>query len=112
MKDATHNFFKVNAWVWNFTFKIKQCDVSLYAAIINNQDGKGMSVFYILCMKDKNEGHEGITIELALSAVFVSIGKLRRSAVVIDKHKMSLIFINNVISNNIHYWNFITTTII
>lgn len=61
-----------------------------------------MPVFYMLCTKDKNEGHEGIAIELALSAVFASIGEVRPSAIVIDKHKTSLNSISKVISNDIH----------
>ena len=67
-------FFKDNAWALDSTFKTNQWDLPLYAAIVPNQDGKGMPVFYMLCTKDKNEGHEGIAIELALSAVFESIG--------------------------------------
>ena len=69
-----------------------------------------MPVFYMLCTKDKNEGHEGIAIELALSAVFDSIGEVRPSAIVIDKHKISLNSINKVISNDIHCWRFVNAT--
>ena len=47
-----------------------------------------MPVFYMLCTKDNNEGHEGIAIKLALSAVFASIGKVRPSAIVIEKYKL------------------------
>ena len=39
-----------------------------------------MPIFYMLCMKDKNEEYEGIIIELALSAVFSIIGEERPSA--------------------------------
>lgn len=39
---------------------------------------------------------------LALSAVFV-----KPSAIVIDKHKTFLNFINKIISNDIHCWSFV-----
>ena len=63
----------------------------------------------MLCTKDKNEGDDDIVIELASSAVFSSIGEVRPSAIVIDKHKTSLNPINKIISNNIHCWNFVNT---
>ena len=47
-----------------------------------------MLVFYMLCMKDKNELHEDIDIELALSAVFIFIGEIKSSTMVIDKYKI------------------------
>jgi hypothetical protein len=75
----------------------------LYAAIVPNQDGKGVPVFYMLC-KDKKQWHEGIAIELALTSVFASIGKVRPSAIVIDKHKTSLNSINEVIDKDAHCW--------
>ena len=103
-------FFKDNAWALDSTFKTNQWDLPLYAAIVPNQDGKGMPVFYMLCTKDKNEGHEGIAIKLALSAVFASIGEVRPSAIVIDKHKTFLNSINKVIFNDIHCWSFVNDT--
>jgi hypothetical protein len=69
-----------------------------------------MLVFYNLYTKDKNKGHEVIAIELALSAVFAYIRQIRPFAIVIDKHKTSINFINNVIYNDIHYWNFMNAT--
>ena len=63
-------------------------------------------VFYMLFTKDKNERHEDIAIELALSPVFACIGEVRPSAKVIYKHKISLNSINKVISNDIHCWSF------
>ena len=60
--------------------------------------------------KRQNEGHEGNTIELALSVVFASIIEVRSSAIVIDKHKMSLNSINKVIPNDIYYWIFVNVS--
>jgi hypothetical protein len=110
MRVVAKNFSKDNAWALDSTFKINQWDLPLYAAIVPNQDGKGMPVFYMLCTKDKNKGHEGIAIELALSAIFASIEEVRRSAIIIDKHKTSLNSINKVISNDIHCWSFVNGT--
>ena len=61
----------------------------------------------MLCTKEKNKWHEDVAIELALSAVFVSIGEVRPSATVIDKHKTSLNSIKKIISNDIHRWSFV-----
>ena len=64
----------------------------------------------MLYTKDKNEDYEGITIELTLFVVFVSIEEVRPSTIIIDKHKMSLNSINKVISNDIHCWSFVNAT--
>ena len=110
MRIVSKKISKGNAWALDSTFKTNQWDLPLYAAIVPNQDGKRMPVFYMLCTKDKNEGHESIAIELVLSTVFVSIGEVRSSAIVIDKHKTSLNSINKVISNDIHCWRFVNAT--
>lgn len=102
MRGVAKKNSKNNAWALDSTFKTNKWDLPLYAAIVLNQDEKGMPVFYMLCTKDKNEGHEGIAIELALSAVFASIREVRPSAIVIDKHRTSLNSVNKVISNDIH----------
>jgi hypothetical protein len=44
----------------------------------------------MLCNNDKKQGHEKKAIELALTYVFISFGKVRLSAIVIHKHKTSL----------------------
>jgi hypothetical protein len=77
----------------------------LYAAIVPNQDGKGMPVFYMLCTKDNKQGHEGIALELALASVFASIGDTRPTAIIIDKHKTSLNAITKVVQADVHCWN-------
>jgi hypothetical protein len=64
----------------------------------------------MLCTKDENEGYEGIAIELTLFVVFASIGEVRPSAIIIDKHKISFNSINKVISNDIHCWSFVNAT--
>ena len=94
MKDVTNKFCKGNAWALDSTFKTNQWGLPLYAAIVPYQDEKKMPVFYMLCTKDKNKGHEGIAIELVLSAVFASIGEVRPFTIVIDKHKTSSNSIN------------------
>jgi hypothetical protein len=60
----------------NHTFT-HQYDLPLYEAIVLNQFGKGILIFYMLCSKDKEKGHEGIAIELALTNVFYAIGNVR-----------------------------------
>ncbi|XP_024400655.1 uncharacterized protein [Physcomitrium patens] len=88
--------------------KTNQCDLPLYAAIVPNQDGKGVPVFYMLCTKDQKqnlgEGHEGIALELALTAVFANIGNIRPSAIIIDKHRTSLNSIEMVVNMDEYCW--------
>ena len=110
MRVVTKNFSNGNAWALDSTFKTNQWDLPLYTAIIFNQDEKEMPVFYILCTKDKNKGHKGIAINLALSAVFASIRKVRPSVIVIDNYKTFLNSINKVISNGVHCWSFVNAT--
>jgi hypothetical protein len=76
----------------------------LYAAIVPNQDRKGMPVFYMLCTKDNKQRHEGIALELALTSVFALIGEIRPTAIVIDKYKTSLNAINKVVEADVHCW--------
>jgi hypothetical protein len=104
MRDVAKRFSLGNSWALDSAFKTNQYDLPLYAAIVPNQDGKGVPVFYMLCSKDKKQRHEGIAIKLALTAVFASIGKVRPSAIVIDKHKTSLNSINKVIDKDAHCW--------
>ena len=86
------------------TFKTNQYGLPLYAAVVPNQDGKAMPVFYMLCSNDVKGGHEGIALEIALTHVFEAIGEVRPSAIVIDKHKTSLNAINKVVDNDAHCW--------
>jgi hypothetical protein len=58
----------------------------------------------MLCSKDKKQGHEGMAMELALTYVFASIGKVRPFAIVIDKYMTSLNSINEVIDKDVHRW--------
>jgi hypothetical protein len=58
----------------------------------------------MLYNKDKKQRHEGIAIELALIYVFASIGKVRPFAIIIDKHKTSLDFVNEIIDKDVYCW--------
>jgi hypothetical protein len=80
----------------------------LYAAIVPNRDGKGVPIFYMLCTRDvkreQGQSHKGIVLELALIVIFASIGDVRPSTILIDKHKTSLNAINEVVGKDIHCW--------
>lgn len=75
MRDVAKKFSHGNSWALDSTFKTNQYALPLYNAVVPNQDKKGMPTFYMLRNKDKKQGHEGITFELALIPVFASIGK-------------------------------------
>ena len=96
------------SWAIDFTFCTNQYGFSLYAAVVPNQDGKGVLIFYMLCTRDvkqeHGQSHKGIALELALTAAFASIGDVRPSAILIDKHKTSLNAINEVVGKDIHCW--------
>ena len=83
-------------------FQNKPIGFYLYTVIVPNQNENGMSVFYMLCTKDKNGGHEGNAIKLALSVMFASIGEKKPSAININKYKIPLNSIHKVIFNDIH----------
>ena len=104
MRTNAKRFSRGNSWAFDSTIKTNQYDLPLYAAVVPNQDGKAMPVFYMLCTKDKGGGHEGIAIELAFTYVFLNIGDVRPSAVIIDKHLISLNAIRCVVNNDIHCW--------
>jgi hypothetical protein len=64
----------------------------------------GRRCLYFICCaaKTKNKNIRGLY--LALTSVFASNGKVRPSAIVIDKHKTSLNSINEVIDKDVHCW--------
>ena len=104
MRDVAKRFSFGNPWALDSTFRTNQWDLPLYATIVPNQDRKEVPIFYMLCSKDKKQWHVGIAIELALTSVFASIGKIRHSAIVINKHMKSLNSFNEVIDKNTHFW--------
>ena len=90
------------------TFSTNQYGLPLYAAIVPNQEEKRVPIFYMLCTTDvkreQGQSHEGIALELALTAVFASIGNVRPSAILIDKHRTSLNAINEVVGKDLYCW--------
>ena len=46
----------------------------------------GMPIFYMLCSKEKGQGHQCIAIEIALEYVFKNIGNVRPITILIDKY--------------------------
>jgi len=105
MRNSAKRFSGNNSWALDSTFKTNQYGLPLYGAIVPNQDGIGIPVFYMLCSNDVKQGHEGIAIEIALTHVFESLGEIRPSAIVIDKHKTSLNTIYNVVQNDVLCWS-------
>ena len=108
MQNIGRRFSNGNSWAIDSIFCTNQYGIPLYAAVVPNQDGKGVPIFYILCTRDikqeQGQSHEGIALELALTAAFASIGDVRPSAILIDKHKTSLNAINEVVGKDIHCW--------
>jgi hypothetical protein len=105
MRSVAQRFSHGNSWALDSTFKTNQYDLPLYAAIVPNQDGKGMPVFYMLRTKDNKQGHKRIALELALVFLFASIGDTCSTTIVVDKHKISLNAINKVVQALVHCWS-------
>lgn len=108
MRNVGRRFSNGNSWALDSTFSTNQYGLHLYAAIVPNQDGKRVPIFYMLCTRDvkreQGQSHESIALELALTAAFVSLGDVRPSAILIDKHRTSLNAINEVVGKDIHCW--------
>lgn len=104
MRECAMKFSMGKSWAFDSTFKTNPYGLPLYAGIVPNQDGKGMPVFYMLCSTCKKQGHEGIAIEVTFNIVFASIGKIRPSAIIIDKHKTSFNSIQKVTSKDPYCW--------
>ena len=62
----------------------------------------------MLCTRDvkreQGQSHERIALELALTAVFASIGNVKPSAILINKHRTSLNVINEVVGKDLYCW--------
>ena len=100
MQQIARRFSVGNLWAIDSTFKTNLYDLPLYAAIVPNQDGRGMPVFYMLCSKDKEKGHEGIAMKITLQYVFASIEGVRLSTIVIDKSPTSLSAIRTIVEKH------------
>jgi hypothetical protein len=70
MNKMAKIFSTHNSWAFDSTFKTNQYGLPIYTAIVPNEDENNIPVFYMLCSIDKQQGHEGITIELALTHIF------------------------------------------
>ena len=108
MRNVGRRFSNRNSWAFHSTFSTNQYGLLLYAAIVPNQEGKEVLIFYMLCTRDvkrePKESHEDIALELTLTAAFASIGNVRPSAIFIDKHRTSLNVINEIVGKDIYCW--------
>ena len=104
MRDIAKRFSTGKLWALDSTFKTNNYDLPLYAAVVPNDDGRGMPVFYMLWSKDKGQGHQGIAIKIALEYVFKNIENIRPSAILIDKDMTSLNAITTIVRNNLICW--------
>ena len=108
IRNIGRRFSNGNSWAIDSIFCTNQYGLPLYAAVGPNQDGKRVPIFYVLCIRGvkqkQGQSHEGIPLELTLTAAFASIGDVRSSAILIDKHKTSLNAINEVVGKDIHCW--------
>lgn len=81
------------------TFKTNNYEISLYAAVVPNNDGCGISVFYMVCSKDKGQGHQGIPVEIALKYIFKKMDIITPNAILIEKYITNLNVITIIMKN-------------
>ena len=104
MRDVAKRFSTENSCALDSTFKTNNYDLPSYVAVVPNDDGRGMPVFYMLCFKHKGQGHQGIAIEIALEYVFKNIGNVRPNAILINKDMTSLNAITTIVRNDHICW--------
>ena len=95
-----------NSWALDSTSKINNYDLPLYAAVVPNEDGRGMPIFYMLCSKDKGQGHQSIAIEIALKCIFKNMSSVRPSVNLIHKDMISLNAITIIVTNDFFCWKY------
>lgn len=58
--------------------------------VVRNEVRQGMSIFYMLCSKDKKQGRKEISLDIIMKHVFAHMGDVWPFIYVINKNKTSL----------------------
>ena len=93
-----------NSWAIDSTFKTNIYGLPLYAAVLPNQQGVGLPIWFMLCTVDPGCRHDVIALSLTLKIIFGRIGNVRPSALVIDKSQQELEAIQNVVNEDPYSW--------
>lgn len=104
MLEMAKRFSHNNSWAIDSTFKTNAFGLPLFAAVLPNQLGMGIPIWFMLCTSDVGGRHEIIALELTLRKVFSKMGHIRPSALVIDKSQQELEALLNVVEDDPHCW--------
>ncbi|MCO5554036.1 hypothetical protein L7F22_007562 [Adiantum nelumboides] len=97
-------FSSNNAWAINSTFKTNVFGMPLYAALVPNQHGVGLPLWFMLCTHDVGTSQESVALHITLQLVFQRMKNIRPKALVIDKCMTSLKAIKQVVDADPFRW--------
>ncbi|MCO5601128.1 hypothetical protein L7F22_055247 [Adiantum nelumboides] len=104
MLEIALRFSQNNSWAIDSTFKTNAFGLPLFAAVLPNQLGVGIPIWFMFCTVDAGSHHEVIALELTLRIVLSRMGSIRPTALVIDKSHKELEAILNVVQEDPHCW--------
>lgn len=105
MLSIAQRFSENNAWAIDSTFKTNQFDFPLFGAVLPNQLGHAMPIWFMVCSDNKGKGHQTIALRLTFWVVFNRLGCLRPRALVIDKSIVELQAIADVVATDDACWS-------
>ncbi|MCO5547551.1 hypothetical protein L7F22_001001 [Adiantum nelumboides] len=95
-----------NAWAIDSTFKTNKYGLPLFAAVLPNQLGVGIPIWFMLCTCDVGARHEVIALEITIKRIFSRMANVRPSALVIDKSQQELDALLRVVNEDPHCWEY------
>ncbi len=70
----------MQSWALDFTLKTNQYDLPLYVTIVPNQYGQGMPIFYMLCLRTKNQVKKDMQLKFVLKSCLKRLKMLDHQA--------------------------------
>ncbi|MCO5557658.1 hypothetical protein L7F22_011226 [Adiantum nelumboides] len=95
-----------NAWAIDSTLKTNKYGLPLFAPVLPNQLGVGISIWFMLCTCDVGARHEVIALEITIKRIFSRMANVRPSALVIDKSQQELDALLRVVNEDPHCWEY------
>ncbi|MCO5578720.1 hypothetical protein L7F22_032565 [Adiantum nelumboides] len=106
MLEMGIRFSANNAWAIDSTFKTNKYGLPLFAAMLPNQLGVGIPIWFMLCTCDVGARHEVIALEITIKRIFSRMANVRPSALVIDKSQQELDALLRVVNEDPHCWGY------
>ncbi|MCO5611782.1 hypothetical protein L7F22_066041 [Adiantum nelumboides] len=106
MLEMGIRFSANNAWAIDSTFKTNKYGLPLFAAVLPNQLGVGIPIWFMLCTCDVGARHEVIALEITIKRIFSRMANVRPSALVIDKSQQELDALLRVVNKDPHCWEY------